>query len=135
MDSLSGTWIRSSRRSGVFLVFGVRDGEREKHENGRNGWNNNFFLLEGDFWLDIFVVKGVEGWRVLFGDRYRSLRFIVPPEEKFILLGKYAYVYDGNFRKYDISWIEKKKKEKNQRSFDLPSKTNIFCQSSIATFI
>lgn len=34
--------------------------EREKHENGRNGWNNNFFLLEGDFWLDIFVVKGVE---------------------------------------------------------------------------
>lgn len=48
--------------------------EREKYENGRNGWNNNFFFFfftrERDFWLDIFVVKGVEGWRI---DEYYSV--------------------------------------------------------------
>lgn len=36
--------------------------ERERNtRTGETGGITIFFLLEGDFWLDIFVVKGVEG--------------------------------------------------------------------------
>lgn len=73
-------------------------GERERERNGRNGWNNNFFLLAGDFWLDIFVVKGMTDRRVLFGDRYRSLRFIVSPEGNLFSLENMRMYARWNFR-------------------------------------
>lgn len=86
--------------------------ERER-ENGRNGWNNNSFLLARDFWLDIFVVKGcVEG--VLFGDRDRSLRVIVSPVGNSfplenILDALYFIIF---LTKHDISWMTMKNSER-----------------------
>lgn len=81
---------------GVLVSGGEK--ERERERNGRNGWNNNFFLLAGDFWLDIFVVKGMTDRRVLFGDRYRSLRFIVSPEGNLFSLENMRMYARWNFR-------------------------------------
>lgn len=52
-------------------------GWRERERNTRTGETGGitiffffFFTRERDFWLDIFVVKGVEGWRI---DEYYSV--------------------------------------------------------------